>query len=66
MLLLVLENIVFVNLVGVHDVNSMVHEHETQEENHLFATRMRFLDSDRLHGIHSYIRCAHNNVSMVV
>jgi len=53
MLLLVLEDIVYVSLVSVHDVNKMVHEHETQEENHLFATRMRSLDSDRLHEIHS-------------
>ena len=66
MLLLVLEDIVYVSLVSVHDVNKMVHEHETQEENHLFATRMRFLDSGRLHNIHSYIRCAHHNISMVV
>ena len=66
MLLLVLENIVYVSLVGVHDVNNMVHEYETQEEKHLFATRMRFLDSGRLHNIHSYIRCAHHNISMVV
>ena len=66
MLLLVLEDIVYVSLVSVHDVNKVVHEQQTQEKSHLFATRMRSLHSDGLDSIHSYIRCAHHNISMVV
>ena len=64
--LLMLGDIVCVGVVSVHDVNNVVHEQQTQEKGHLFATRMRSLHSDGLHSIHSYIRCAHHNISMVV
>ena len=64
--LLLLEDIVRVGLVSVHDVNNVVHEQQTQEENHLFATGMRSLRFVELNSIRVCIRSAHHYITMVV
>ena len=64
--LLMLEDIVCVGLVNVHDVNNVVHEQQTHEKSHLFATRMRSLKFVELNSIRVYIRSAHHKITMVV
>ena len=61
-----LDDIVRVDLVGVHDVNDVMHEQQAEEEKHLFTTEMRSLRFHVLYSIRVYLRSVHHNVTMVV